>query len=68
MSLSNSLFYNGGLRCGSERVATQALDVPKVEEVKAGLHSDDDDWDGKGDRAWLQKVLDPELVPFLKLD
>lgn len=60
MSLSNSLFYSGGLRCGSERVAKQVLDVPKVEEVKAGLNSDDDDWERKGERAWLQKVLNPE--------
>lgn len=61
MSLSNALVYDGGLHCGDVRVATQTLNVPLLAELSTALSgsADDGSWDGRGQRDWLQQILDP---------
>lgn len=58
MTVSNTLIYEGRLKCGSEQVASQSLVLPYPERVES-VDSDD----------WMKAVLDPERkVVFLDHD
>ncbi|XP_078576312.1 DNA replication ATP-dependent helicase/nuclease DNA2-like isoform X2 [Branchiostoma floridae x Branchiostoma japonicum] len=63
MDLSNTLMYDGKLRCGSDKVATARLDLPawtQLEEVMSGL--------GVAS-SWIREALRPDApVRFLDTD
>lgn len=56
MLLSNTLIYNGMLKCGTEKVAAQTLKIPNMK----GFYKFDrnTNCDG-GSNCWLNDILDP---------
>ncbi|XP_071792468.1 DNA replication ATP-dependent helicase/nuclease DNA2-like [Asterias amurensis] len=63
MKLSNTLVYEGRLRCGNEAVATAKLNLPNWKRVKMELTNDD------GDNSWLINAIQPSTpVCFLTTD
>jgi len=51
MALSNTLVYEGKLRCGNEAVATRALSVPNLQALER--HDGD---------CWLRHLVDPRCA------
>ncbi|XP_078659491.1 DNA replication ATP-dependent helicase/nuclease DNA2-like [Branchiostoma floridae x Branchiostoma belcheri] len=63
MELSNTLMYDGKLRCGSDKVAAARLDLPAWSQLEAAML-------GLGvASSWIQEALRPEApVRFLDTD
>lgn len=63
MAVSNTLIYNGRLKCGNDSVANQSLEIPyreRIEEKSVDL---------KPELRWMDRVLDPNCkVIFLDHD
>ncbi|EDO04399.1 hypothetical protein SS1G_06882 [Sclerotinia sclerotiorum 1980 UF-70] len=78
MALSNTLIYNGRLKCGSESVATRKIIIPEMDALKAHhhtpssiLHSTQKSicLEPKKGRCWLRDLLDPDVtVAFVDTD
>nr|XP_044993688.1 DNA replication ATP-dependent helicase/nuclease DNA2 isoform X1 [Jaculus jaculus] len=65
MSLSNTLTYEGKLECGSEKVASGVISLPRLKDVKLELEFYAD----YSDSPWLAAVLEPSSpVCFLNTD
>ena len=52
MLLSNSLVYNGLLKCGNEGIAKRILQIPDWEQLRFA-------------KGWVRDVLSDKYVPFL---
>lgn len=64
MLLSNTIIYEGRLKCGSEEVANQSLKIPQIKNLR-GTYPEDLD---PNDR-WIENVLDEnKKVLFLNHD
>ncbi|RAL59188.1 hypothetical protein DID88_006643 [Monilinia fructigena] len=78
MALSNTLIYNGRLKCGSDSVATRKIIIPEMDALKAHhhtpssiLHSTQKSicLEPKRGRCWLRDLLDPDVtVAFVDTD
>ncbi|XP_038047126.1 DNA replication ATP-dependent helicase/nuclease DNA2-like isoform X2 [Patiria miniata] len=63
MMLSNTLVYDGKLRCGNEKVAMTTLNLPKWDTFKSDFRL------GPGDNSWVLQALQPATtVCFLNTD
>lgn len=64
MLLSNTIIYEGRLKCGSEQVANQFLEIPEISNLKGTFPEDL----SPGDR-WIENILDQDKkVLFLNHD
>ncbi|KAK6594130.1 DNA replication factor Dna2 [Botrytis cinerea] len=78
MALSNTLIYNGRLKCGSTSVANRKIIIPDMDALKANhhtpssvLHSTQKSicLEPKKGRCWLRDLLDPDVtVAFVDTD
>lgn len=79
MTLSNTLIYEGRLKCGTEDLRHQKLDMPHIENLRQKHHNADTimrpgtprsfctAW--TNDSCWLRNLLDPEArVRFINTD
>lgn len=76
MTLSNTLIYNGKLRCGTEKLRKRKLDIPKMDALKQ-RHYDASTFHAATPRSfcaapgrcWLYDLLDSEArVRFINTD
>ncbi|KAI9644540.1 DNA replication endonuclease-helicase Dna2 [Ciborinia camelliae] len=78
MALSNTLIYNGRLKCGSDSVATRKIIIPEMDALKAHHHTPSSIihsiqrsicLEPKKGRCWLRDLLDPDVtVAFVDTD
>lgn len=78
MALSNTLIYNGRLKCGSDSVASRKIVIPDMDALKAHHHTPNSIQnsaqksiclDPKKGRCWLRDLLDPDVaVAFVDTD
>lgn len=60
MELSNTLIYDGKLKCGSKKVAEQKLVLPKREEARKVMHEEGGGigCGMDGDECWLEEIME----------
>ncbi|ESZ93988.1 hypothetical protein SBOR_5629 [Sclerotinia borealis F-4128] len=78
MALSNTLIYNGRLKCGSDSVATRKIIIPEMDALKSHHHTPNSILrctqksiclEPKRGRCWLRDLLDPDVtVAFVDTD
>ncbi|KAK9467597.1 hypothetical protein V1512DRAFT_261556 [Lipomyces arxii] len=68
MALSNTLIYNGRLKCGNEKVARRTLPVPLKKEALHKIHRDSGSTCETA-HCWISHLLDEKLkVVFVNTD
>ena len=60
MELSNTLIYEGRLRCGSKEVAERGLVLLRRDEARRVMHQDGECDGGKG--CWIEDVMEERSV------
>jgi len=65
MELSNTLIYDGRLRCGSEEVAKRSLKMPDGGGFVKGVHEKRRGACQRDVGCWLERVMEERFVfPF----
>jgi DNA replication ATP-dependent helicase Dna2 len=76
MALSNTLIYNGRLKCGSQEVAERRISIPNIDALKSHHHTPSTLRSQRSICAapvqgvcWLRDLLDPDTkVAFINTD
>ncbi|KAI9738683.1 MAG: Tripartite DNA replication factor [Cirrosporium novae-zelandiae] len=76
MLLSNTLIYNGRLKCGTEKVATRSLSIPNISHLKQFHHEDPFTTQPSclgsangNSKCWLQDLISPSTkATFINTD
>lgn len=65
MLLSNTIIYEGRLKCGTQAIANQVLDIPNISNLKSSINEKY----VNSENNWMETVLDPNRrVIFLNHD
>jgi len=60
MELSNTLIYDGKLKCGSKKVAEQKLVLPTREEARKVMHGEEggSTCGIEGEECWIEEIME----------